>query len=133
MWQAAENVAELVSDGGKLYIAIYNDQGWVSRYWHAVKRLYVKRPLLRFPIIAAHTPYPFFPALVSRTLAGGVRRDRGMSFSRDIIDWLGGLPFEVATPDAIVRFYEQRGFRLDRVVTTRRHGCNEFVFEKSQS
>lgn len=28
MWQALENVAPLVSEGGQLFIAIYNDQGY---------------------------------------------------------------------------------------------------------
>src|SRR5215469_755596 len=30
LWQACENVATLVSPGGTLFIAIYNDQGWRS-------------------------------------------------------------------------------------------------------
>jgi hypothetical protein len=36
----------------------------------------------------------------------------------DSFDWLGGLPFEVAKPEAILRFYRSGGFELRRFVTT---------------
>ena len=50
MWQALENVISLVAPGGKLFIAIYNDQGTISRRWTAVKKVYNRTPALRFPI-----------------------------------------------------------------------------------
>jgi 2-polyprenyl-6-hydroxyphenyl methylase/3-demethylubiquinone-9 3-methyltransferase len=56
-----------------------------------------------------------------------------MSFWRDVIDWVGGLPFEVASAPAVTAFFEARGFRLTRLVTTRRHGCNEFVFVRERA
>jgi len=59
---------------------------------------------------------------------------RGMSYWHDIVDWVGGYPFEVATPEAIFDFYRERSFRLDRLKTCAgRHGCNEFVFTKEFS
>ena len=44
MWNALENVIPLVKEGGTLFIAIYNDQGTVSRRWTKVKRLYNRLP-----------------------------------------------------------------------------------------
>ena len=44
MWQAIDNAASAVKPDGTLFIALYNDQGWISRYWYAVKRLYVALP-----------------------------------------------------------------------------------------
>src|SRR5439155_18132467 len=44
MWQALDLVAPLVADEGKLFIAIYNDQGGVSRRWRAIKRVYNRSP-----------------------------------------------------------------------------------------
>jgi len=38
MWKALGQVAPLVACGGRLFIAIYNDQGGTSRRWTAVKR-----------------------------------------------------------------------------------------------
>jgi len=53
-----------------------------------------------------------------------------MSITTDWIDWLGGYPFEVARPKQIIDFYTGRGFTLDKLKTTKRLGCNEFVFVK---
>ncbi|HOD39100.1 MAG TPA: class I SAM-dependent methyltransferase, partial [Candidatus Wallbacteria bacterium] len=36
MWSALANMAPLVKPGGKLYIAIYNDQGPISKVWRTV-------------------------------------------------------------------------------------------------
>jgi hypothetical protein len=44
-------------------------------------------------------------------------RERGMSPWRDLIDWVGGYPFEVAKPEAILDFYLRRGFTLTRLTT----------------
>ncbi len=55
---------------------------------------------------------------------------RGMSRWHDLIDWVGGYPFEVATPDEITDFCIARGFRLRRLRTVGGGlGCNEYVFE----
>ena len=58
------------------------------------------------------------------------KRERGMSLYRDWIDWLGGLPFEVASPDAVRAFLEDRGFELLREKLTRRLGNNEYLFRR---
>ncbi len=44
MWTALANAALPVGAGGKLFIAIYNDQGTASRRWEKVKRLYNRLP-----------------------------------------------------------------------------------------
>jgi hypothetical protein len=54
-----------------------------------------------------------------------------MSPWRDVVDWIGGWPFEVASPDAIFRFYRDRGFVLGNLTTRQGYGCNEFVFMKA--
>jgi 2-polyprenyl-6-hydroxyphenyl methylase/3-demethylubiquinone-9 3-methyltransferase len=58
---------------------------------------------------------------------------RGMSRWHDVVDWVGGYPFEVATPGAVVDFCRARGFSLLRLKTCGgKMGCNEFVFERSR-
>lgn len=133
MWQALENVAALVSAGGWLFIAIYNDQGVMSRYWHAVKRAYVRYPLIRWPLLLLHTPYPFLTSWLAHALTGRLGQERGMSLWHDLIDWIGGYPFEVARPVEIFRFYRDKGFTLREMKTTCRLGCNEFVFVREPS
>jgi 2-polyprenyl-6-hydroxyphenyl methylase/3-demethylubiquinone-9 3-methyltransferase len=58
------------------------------------------------------------------------QNERGMSPWWDVVDWIGGWPFEVATPEAVFNFYRDRGFDLRRLLTQQGYGCNEFVFSK---
>ena len=79
MWQALENVSLPVGTGDKLFIAIYNDQGWLSSYWRRVKATYNKVSALRPVIIAVHMPYLFGLRFLGRTLTGRPMLERGMS------------------------------------------------------
>ena len=54
-----------------------------------------------------------------------------MSPWHDVVDWVGGLPFEVAQPEQIFDFYRARGFQLEKMTTREGKGCNEFVFTKT--
>lgn len=129
MWQALGNVAPLVNGGGQLFVALYNDQRWLSKYWAQVKRTYNKGLLGRSLVIGAHAPYFLARHAVKRVVRPFTREKRGMDPWRDILDWLGGYPFEVARPETVLAFYRERGFTLERMTTVDgRHGCNEFVF-----
>ena len=56
-----------------------------------------------------------------------------MSAWYDLIDWLGGYPFETSTVKNIFSFYKQKGFELESINTVAgKMGCNEFVFRKSR-
>jgi 2-polyprenyl-3-methyl-5-hydroxy-6-metoxy-1,4-benzoquinol methylase len=130
-WTAMDNVSRLVRPGGRLFIAIYNDQGGISRYWTAVKRLYNANRLARWLLVATHTPYFIGLRWVYRRLTGRGPLERGMTLWYDMIDWLGGYPFEVAKPEQVLRFLRPRGFVLREMTTAGRTGaCNEFVFER---
>ncbi len=130
MWQALGNLGPLVAEGGRLFVAIYNEQGFASRYWYAVKKTYVRYPWSRWPLILLHVPYPLLPSVAYRFLSGRLTNERGMSYWYDLIDWVGGFPFEVATPEALFEFFHVRGFHLDKLRTTNRLGCNELVLIK---
>ena len=66
-----------------------------------------------------------------RALTRRLSVERGMSLWYDMLDWLGGYPFEVATPEKIILFYQDRGFILKNLRTNGgSHGCNEFIFVK---
>src|SRR5439155_17034711 len=73
MWSALENAGSCVARGGKLFVAIYNDQGWISRYWSAVKRSYNKAPLLKPIIFLIHFPYLFGARFLTRLVSGRLR------------------------------------------------------------
>jgi 2-polyprenyl-6-hydroxyphenyl methylase/3-demethylubiquinone-9 3-methyltransferase len=129
---ALENAMKAVVDNGALFIALYNDQGWLSKYWRAIKRQFNTRPSLRPALVLLHAPYLLVGRLVARALRGHVRAARGMSLWYDMIDWLGGWPFEVSRPSDIVAFCESSGFEALKVIAVgNRPGCNEFVFRKT--
>jgi 2-polyprenyl-6-hydroxyphenyl methylase/3-demethylubiquinone-9 3-methyltransferase len=126
--QAMANIIEPVAPGGQLLIALYNDQGLTSRYWYKVKELYNSSPLWRSVVIASHAPYLLGGRAAVRAATGRLSLERGMSLWHDMLDWLGGFPFEVARPDEVVDFYGERGFTLEKLKTCGgRHGCNEFT------
>jgi 2-polyprenyl-6-hydroxyphenyl methylase/3-demethylubiquinone-9 3-methyltransferase len=55
-----------------------------------------------------------------------------MCRSRDIIDWVGGYPYEAAKPDVVFDFYRARGFDLVKLkCSSGPLGCNEFVFVRA--
>lgn len=144
MWRALENVCECVSAGGRLVVSIYNDQRWRSAYWLGVKHGYNRLPApLRAPYVAL-VMAPTEAAFAARSIARGRfrpyveswtrPRERGMSKWRDMVDWVGGYPFEVAKPEEVFRFVRDRGFTLDDLTTQGGSlGCNEFVFRRAGS
>ena len=140
MWQALENVIRLVRPGGLLMLAIYNDQGRTSRAWKLVKQAFNAGPIGRAVVVATFVPYFIVRGLVvdsvrlrhPMTRYREYRRTRGMSMRHDWMDWLGGYPFEVATPEAIFDFLRARGFTLEKLKTCGGGlGCNEFVFTRA--
>lgn len=142
MHRAMELVAGLVAPGGTLYISLYNDQGWQSRVWWFVKRAYNALPrALHFLVVAPVMLLLWGPAVVSDVIHGhpfssfrNYSSTRGMSVWHDLFDWVGGFPYEVARPENVVTFYQQRGFDLRRLEKKHGLGCNEFVFrERSRS
>jgi 2-polyprenyl-6-hydroxyphenyl methylase/3-demethylubiquinone-9 3-methyltransferase len=139
MWNALENAGTLVAPGGKLFIALYNDEGGPSRRWTWVKRTYCQKPYLRWLLVWASFWKIYWKTMLKDLLLlrpGHVfrnyRHSRGMTLWRDLIDWVGGYPFEVSTPRQVFDFYRQRGFSLSQLNTTNDSGCNEFVFTRDQ-
>ncbi|MGA9853986.1 MAG: class I SAM-dependent methyltransferase [Gammaproteobacteria bacterium] len=142
MWEALDNVSHLVTNKGLLFIAIYNDQGNWSRRWRKLKLIYNKLPVfLRGPYTVLIMGTRELRSLVGSIIGLHVlryihywtryasRSGRGMSRWRDMVDWMGGFPFEVAKPEEIFRFYRDRGFKLQGLVTCGGGlGCNQYVF-----
>lgn len=144
MWTALGNLVDLVAPGGKLFVSIYNDQEWRSRIWWIIKRTFNRLPgALRVPYAAlvmlpremlSFALYTAFlnPLGYVRTWTH-YKQSRGMSRWYDLLDWVGGYPFQVAKPEQIFDFYRKRGFTLERLVTRQGIGCNEFVFVRAVS
>jgi 2-polyprenyl-3-methyl-5-hydroxy-6-metoxy-1,4-benzoquinol methylase len=143
MWRALDQVAPLVAAKGKLCIAIYNDQGRASRRWCTIKWVYNKLPLgMKWCVLWPSFIRLWGPSIFRDILKGHPLRTwmnyakdhRGMNPWRDVVDWVGGYPFEVAKPEEVFDFFRSRGFQLERLKTCAGGlGCNEYMFEKRTS
>lgn len=146
MWQALENVANCVRSDGLLFLSIYNDQGRWSKIWKLIKKVYNKLPsILKLPyvvlIVIPREGKTILTSSVSLHPIKNLRfyidswinykKNRGMSRWHDLVDWVGGYPFEVAKPEEIFEFYRNKGFELIKLKTCGAGlGCNEYIFKK---
>lgn len=142
MWQALEHAAALVAADGKLFIALYNDTGSQSARWKWIKQTYNRLPsVLKTPftlvVIAPGEAKAFIRSALTLKLGSYLRswtkyeNRRGMNRWYDIIDWVGGYPYEVCKPEEIFEFFTARSFTLTKLVCGNVGlGCSEFVFHQ---
>ncbi len=153
MNQAIKNSAGIVKPNGYFIVALYN-RAPSSKFWVRFKKFYNQTSgLVRFVL-----NYSVYFYIVARRLLGWVKsfligrdrptilkRERGMSIYYDVVDWLGGYPYEFATFDEARQMVEALGFKLIKGPTQLPSeakgwmskfsfyatGCNEFVFQKN--
>ncbi len=128
--QAFANCAGLVKPGGHLIVAIYN-RHWSSPLWERIKRLYCRLPRIgQKTMIGLFVPVIYLAKLLV-TRRNPLEKERGMDFLVDIVDWVGGYPYEYAVIDEVLDLGNKNSLQTLRVtpagVPT---GCNEFVFTK---
>ncbi|MFA4890437.1 MAG: class I SAM-dependent methyltransferase [Candidatus Paceibacterota bacterium] len=138
MAKALENLEKLIAPRGLLFLAIYNKvEGKLgSRYWWHIKRFYNESGFIVKKIMeTAYLAYNFL-MLVARfknplRVFSEYKKKRGMSWSTDLIDWLGGFPYEYASVKEIFDLYHGKyGMELLNIKTTNYTGCNQFLFSK---
>ncbi|HWA08462.1 MAG TPA: class I SAM-dependent methyltransferase [Opitutaceae bacterium] len=129
--RAIRHAAGLVAPNGHLVLALYN-RHWSSPAWRVIKWTYVhsahwvQRALvgLLYPVI--------YLAKWAVTGRNPKRQERGMDFYYDVVDWVGGYPYEYASRDEIVQMLERQGFQLVKLLPARvPTGCNEFIFRRN--
>ena len=87
--------------------------------------------LLRIMMVLVNMPYFFILRGVVRFIRGKLKLERGMFLWYDMLDCLGGYPFEAARPEEIIDFYLPHDFVLQKLTTCGGcTGCNEFVFRR---
>lgn len=129
MWKSIDIASKLVAPHPLFVIAIYNKH-WSSGTWKLIKRLYNAMPkfIQRLMIWIFYLIIVIAKLIVTHRNPFKKKR-RGMSFYYDVIDWVGGYPYEYASREEIINRLERIGFKCIKfvkpVVPT---GCNEFVF-----
>lgn len=60
-----------------------------------------------------------------------MQKERGMDFFYDVVDWVGGYPYEYASIPEVISRMDSLGFTAIKVTPANvPTGCNEFVFKK---
>lgn len=133
MWDAIRNTTRLVAPGGVLVLGIYK-RHMTSPIWRVIKRSYNQAPAwVQRGMIPPFAALIYIAKLLV-TRRNPLEKQRGMDFWYDVIDWVGGYPYEYATADEVAAFVTRLGCRLLRVVPDATPtGINEFVFERGGS
>jgi 2-polyprenyl-3-methyl-5-hydroxy-6-metoxy-1,4-benzoquinol methylase len=130
MKAAIRNAVRLVKPGGYFVVALYN-RHWSSRAWLVIKYAYCKAPqgVQRLMVNALFPVIYVAKWLVTRE--DPRKQSRGMDFFYDVVDWVGGYPYEYSSISEVealgtAHAVEVLTIRPAKVPT----GCNEFVFQK---
>ena len=135
MWEAVGKALGLVKPGGLACIALYNwphapsVQMWLKRTYNRSGR--VVRGMLA---IAYASAWLLLGTVKNRRNPVRYVRSygdsaRGMSFWRDVVDWLGGLPCEF-TDVAEFRRRLPPGYELVHVLERAPGACNEYLVRR---
>jgi SAM-dependent methyltransferase len=133
MRKAIENACALVAAEGYFICAIYN-RHWTSPVWKIIKWSYnnLPGPLQRAMISLLYPVIYVAKLLVTRE--NPKQMDRGMDFLHDVVDWIGGYPYEYADIEEIRNDVCRQGFNCLRMRAAQvPTGCNEFVFQKTDN
>ena len=141
MWRSVECASALVNASGQLAIALYTKTP-TCNFWRKEKAFYSKSPkiiqgLIRTVYVGAFLS--FLPATNYKPFRfiRNYKKVRGMNFSHDAHDWLGGYPYESASTEEVHDRLERLGLlkiRTFEAPPSKRFawsaGCSEYVYAR---
>lgn len=140
MWRAIENAANCVAPGGLFYLAIYNKKrsGLMnSTSWLRIKKLYNRSPragklIMEWLYGGSLLLSKLFSLKNPARYVREYKQKRGMRWSRDLTDWIGGYPYECASVQELFDFirHQRSDFCLVNLKTAKGLGCHELLFKR---
>ena len=130
MTKAFTNCVDLLSEEGHFIVAIYNAH-WSSPFWKKIKQLYCLSGRKTRKVMVWLLAPLIITAKILVKNGSPFEKERGMDFMVDLVDWVGGYPYEWATVEQIVDLGEKHGLQIVRVIPSSvPTGCNQFVFRR---
>lgn len=139
MYRAFDNVVNLVDYSGIFYTSIYGRRvssrlAGTPEFWLWVKSQYNSSGLFGKKIIDLLYMFYFF---IGMLISGknpikiiNNYKERGMNWYNDVIDWLGGYPYEFAFPYEIINYFGKKDLYCKKLTDRSSLACNEFLFIK---
>ncbi|MBN8521528.1 MAG: class I SAM-dependent methyltransferase [Alphaproteobacteria bacterium] len=142
MMSAIKNAASHVAPGGLFVIALYKHSPLCAA-WRVEKKIYSKLPnWARVPLNLIYAGAMLGVMAVRGGDPVAYVRDyqtkRGMRFMNDVIDWMGGYPYESLSAQDTQKSVEAMGFQQVAAYNTEPpkgygvfgSGCGEYVFRR---
>lgn len=132
MWKAIENAFKLVKPGGYIWLSLYCRTNTYKKDLK-LKQKYNKANRLGKSLMESKVILHLMISLLIRfqnPFKWNKKKERGMNTYHDIVDWLGGLPYEVASADEILQYGLKKGFKLIKITTG--EACQDYVFKGEQ-
>jgi SAM-dependent methyltransferase len=140
MWKAIRYSAALMKSDGVMFLALYQDVPHMGRpmaYWVEIKRRYNEGDWVSKKRLEWWYVWEFkigrnlrmLPSLIKR--ARDYKQNRGMDLFTDIVDWLGGWPFEYA-PAWQVREFVEKELSLQVAKSTVHEANAEYLLVRSK-
>jgi 2-polyprenyl-3-methyl-5-hydroxy-6-metoxy-1,4-benzoquinol methylase len=131
MRKAIHNCASRVKPGGVFVIAIYN-RHISSPLWQPIKKLYnISGKFVQGAMVSILTPI----IALAKFLATGqnpYHPRRGMNMKHNVIDWVGGYPYEYGSIKELTAILENENLVVEKAIPANvPTGCNEFVCKKT--
>lgn len=103
MWNAIRNSIKAVKPGGIFHVALYRSG---SKFSKSLDEKY------RFKFADKETKIQMLYNRAGQKI-NHIKKDRGMNKFHDALDWLGGLPYDVADPEVLFSWLkEKHGFEV---------------------
>jgi 2-polyprenyl-6-hydroxyphenyl methylase/3-demethylubiquinone-9 3-methyltransferase len=130
MWEAVDNSINLVKSGGKLWISLYAEGPNYSKDLALKQRYNSASPLGKKGMIYKSIARIMLSRLrhFKNPFTWNEKISRGMNVYHNIVDWLGGLPYEVANEDEVLRVCRKKGLILERIKVKEEGAANIYVF-----
>jgi 2-polyprenyl-6-hydroxyphenyl methylase/3-demethylubiquinone-9 3-methyltransferase len=132
MWAAIDNASRLAKpQNSRLWISLYAKGPTYPRHLK-IKTLYNRGPwLLKHAMVTAFLLRRWYRSHKhGKKLRDWFWHGRGMNAYHDAVDWLGGLPYEVASVEEVKTFLAERGWILERVHEVPEGQCSVYLFRR---